>query len=224
MPSDAHIETVLLDLEEKIERLGDEVSTLHGPVQDDAVEEEQKAERIDEEEEKIYYLTASTQANSRYYIAASPNWEMCPVVYPYHITTHVGNQLSTEEVSGLLSERIEWDEIDELAAREYRTEAAVEIIENTSLEECWDAKFTLLVYCSSAEVSYRVNETDNGVPLNFQTIRHIFPYNELPSLRQLYDRTNSVINMGRRGKRYVETAFTINKDGDYDEWNLHIRF
>lgn len=221
MPSEAHVETVLSDIKRKLKELGDEVHEIHGPIRTSELEE---VEAAVEDEEGRYYLSATTPNDSVYYVAASTEWKYCAVVYPYQITNHIGRQLDRDEITGVLGDDINQEELEQGEIEKYRLEAAEHILENTPTEVCWDAKFALLAYASSAEVSYRVEENENGVPMYFQTSRNIFPYTNLPSPRSLNDRIVSVINMGRRGKGFVETTFVVNRDGDPGEWELEVRF
>lgn len=239
MPTSQRIETTLNDLAERIKDLDDSVGEIVGPVypevnanDDGDIDESEETEELESEEdgdpsedqdgndlEEHYFLLVESGSDN-YYIAASTKRNFMTVVYPYYISSFIGDRLPDETVRHILESELNED-IGESIAGNHRDQVGREVLKQTPLEQIGGGKFTLSAYASSAEVSYNVVDTDEGIPIFFQTTRNIFPYDSTPSLRELNDRIQSVINVGKRGKRYVESSLMIlEPDEEDDGWTV----
>lgn len=215
MPTKDRVEAVVIEISEKIESLGYDVAEIIGPI-------EQENEG-DETEESVYYITAQG-GNIRFYITFSDEYKFGNVVYPFNIAAHLARQLDWDETEAVVEEQPNWDDISEDEMNELQKQAGRRIIENTAIEDLLVAKFNLSAYASTAIVDYRQSLAENDFPVQFQCSRAVFPYTEHISLRKLDDRIVPVLIAGERGRRYVESSFLVEKEGQPDEYTLIAQF
>lgn len=214
MPTENRVDAAVVEISEKIERLGDDVVDIIGP------------EEPTEKENGVRYYILIESNESRYYIALTTAYEYGTVVYPYETYTHIGALLSEDEIESFHSEEINWEDEDREEVQKKTDEAAAKIINNTSAGEIWQAVFNLSAYASTSLVNYYAEQDNNsGFPHQFQCTRNIFPFTEELSLRSLDSRTTPTVIAGKRGKKYIESAIYINKeDREPQEYTISNHF
>lgn len=234
MPTEKRILAALSDIEETLEQLDHNVEDILGPYErgevgdgevkadDEGEIEDETATEGDEHTEELYFLLAES-GNDRYYIAASTERQFMTIVYPYYITSYLADQVPEDQYEDVLDIEFDAEDATEQELEGYREQVGEQIIQNTPIESCWNARFYLSAYASTSDVSYHTEEAENGFPAAFQTTNTIYPYSDLPELGELHTRILSALNMGKRGKRYVESSLYVDESDD-EELVIRNRF
>lgn len=215
MPTEKRIAGAAYEISETLKALAYDVGDLVGPI---------KLENEDSEvEQKIFYITAEG-SHGAFYIAFSDQYDFANVVYPYNIATSMSDLLTAEEIESIIGVSPDWDKIDNDYKRDLLEKAGLSVIENTPIEALRLPQFHLSAYGSTAIVSYTDAPAENGFPREFQCKLSIFPYTENTTLRELDYRVDPVLIAGERARRYVESSFYIDKEGEPSDYELRALF
>lgn len=210
MPTDERLRGVLVELAETLEELGYEIDEILGPVSNDG--EEVDEDTVDSDTVLNYFIMGAA-SGSRFYIVLGSNRKYGEVVYPFDVRKQLATNIQERHVDKILGKTHEWGEFEsDGEGVKLRHDAIDKVIENTRPVVKRRATFNLSAYASTAVVDHRQGFSDGQFPVQFQCLRAIFPFSEQISLKHLDDTVHPVLIAGERGRRYVESAFTIADD------------
>lgn len=207
MPTERRVESAIITISEMLEELKYEVQETLGPEKIEA----EKNSNI-ESSTLVYYLVARAR-DSTFYITFRTDTKIANIVYQMDVLSHLTQYLDRKEVATIIEDDPNWDEIPPEQERELYLDAIREIIQNTDQSKIHRPAFTLSAHSSTSFVDFLAERAENGFPVQFQCTRAMFPYSGELSIQAIDDRVYPVIVAGRRGRRYVEHSFRIEKEG-----------
>lgn len=210
MPTNERIRGTIVEVSERLEDLGYQMTDFVGPVDETGEEISEEKLQGKEPPEAAYYLVSEANG-AQFYIMFQTSAKYASIVYPMNALSYLGRNLDIDEIGQILEQDLDDSELTAEEIQELSIEAAKKIVENTSVDQFHTPAFNLSAYASTSLVEYRQQTTDRGFPTEVQCTRGMFPYDEQISLNYLDDRVHPVIIAGERARRYIEYAFTIDK-------------
>lgn len=219
MPTKNRVRGAIVEITDKLERIG---YTDYDVVEPQMSEDEDEDEDEEDDHPAFYIFVRHPGAN--FYVALPLETEHGDINYPFRISTFLANRLTDDEIEQIC-ENSDRNLPENSGNDDLKGElAGIEVIENSSSDQLGMAQFHLSAYASTALVDYEIEPTRTGFPSMFRCRRGVLPYTDDFSLRTLDNRTDSVIAAGKRGRRYVEASFFIDKEGDPTDYGLEFRF
>lgn len=230
MPSDDQIEGALDQIADVLESVGDAVDGIKGPITDDSetlendsTNDNAEIETDEQPEEQQYYLLGNSEGSS-FYIAASTAVEHMTIVYPFNSVRYVGRSVvetdafSVDEMLNSHSDA----EVDPgtMGTEDEYIQVGQEILTTTDRSTLDHLAFFISAYGSSEAIAIDVDSST----LSFTCHRALYPYTEPITIQEVSDRLDSVINAGRRAKRYVQTSMYVTESDESNRLTLGYRF
>lgn len=203
MPTEDQVVATMQQISNIFDQVGDEIIQLQGPEQ---VEDAGKA----------YYLHVESEG-SRFYVAGGTELAFMSVFYPYSVARFLGRQLSINQLGQLVTFDGEFRELEEATQETILEEAGMQIIMNTSETLRRQAYHNISICGSSDSVDIDFSDDTIGV---VRMNRALYPYESI-SIENINDRAMSVVNLGKRVRRYVEKSLYIRGEEDEEE-QLHM--